>query len=527
MTEEGKNSDEKMTVLGYIKIKDFLEKTKGAVRGKIITDAKDRVYFEDYKWRLSPDGHLLVSRINGSGNEVKIKPVIEIDETLLAFFGLYSGDGAKGSESPTNPGVVKPVISFSQRERNLVRFAVEQFRRLFPGAIHFVFSLGEDSAFFMDGVGLEMLRDHYEGSVPTTPNLSDVHPSLNTADERYIAETRSVDGTNEEYLAFYYFHKDAMQKILTAVKEKHLRDSGVDLKKEDRVTASLRRPFKKGAREPGGSSRSDEMHVGGLNGFGELFLKMLHEIEESIFNDERISTQGLIQWRGKPSKLGEQIDIKQFFRSHNYGALAGERPEFSEEATFLIGKWPRSKKVRLSRAVRIDPLMCYVSGLYLAEGSTPKSSMFAMFNKTVRGLSLGFTTSENISLDLMFRSLQKIFQKEDCVNTWKIKVGSQYFPELVVIGLKNGVPMLRGGASGDGKLRTMEISLSLKPWALEVAPSLTPYQEKYSHVEPTGAGLARIDFSASSSLCKWYFPLLIYSAFGNSIKDPKKGFAHD
>ncbi len=527
MKSTPKKKDEKMTVLGHIKIKEFLERTNGVVRGKIITDAKDRAYFQDYKWRLSPDGYLLVSRKNGSGDEVKIKPIIEIDESLLAFFGLYSGDGAKGSESPKNPGVIKPVISFSQREPNLVRFALEQFRRLFPGSIHFVFSLGEDSAFFMDGIGLRMLRDHYGKSVPATPNLSEVHSPLNAADEKYLAERRSVQGTNEEHLAFYYFHKGTMQEILTAVKENHLKNSGVDLKKADRVTASLRRPFKKGAREPGGSSRSDEMHVGGLNGFGELFLKMLHEIEESIFNDEPVSTQGLIHWSGKPSGVGEQIDIKQFFSAHNYGELAGERPEFSEEATFLIGKWPRSKEVRLNRTVRIDPLMCYVSGLYLAEGSTPKSSMFAMFNKTVGGLSLGFTTSENISLDLMFRSLQKIFQKKDCVNTWKIKVGSQYFPELVVIGLKNGVPMLRGGASGDGKLRTMEISLSLKPWALEVAPSLGPYQEKYSHVEPTGAGLARIDFSASSSLCKWYFPLLIYSAFGNLIKNPKEGFVDD
>ena len=40
-----------------------------------------------------------------------------------------------------------------------------------------------------------------------------------------------------------------------------------------------------------------------------------------------------------------------------------------------------------------------------------------------------------------------------------------------MIGLKNGVPMLRGGRSGDGKLRTMEISTALKPWALETAPA--------------------------------------------------------
>lgn len=516
-----------MSVLGYMKIEDFLDKTKGAVRGKLITDAKDRVYFADYKYRISQDGYLLISRCDGRGDEVKIKPIVELNEGLLAFLGLYSGDGAKGSEDPSNPGIIKPTISFSQREPNLVRFALERFRELFPGAIRFVFSLGEDSAFFMDGVGLEMLRSYYGGSVPSTPALTNVHPNLDDADEKYLAETRMVPGTNEEYLSFYYLHKEAMQEILTSVKENDLNVCGIQLGEEDKVTASLRRPFKKGAREPGGSSRSDEMHVGGLNGFGELFLKMLHEIEDSIYHDVQLSTQGLVEWLGKPSGLGEKIDVRQFFTSHSYGILAGERPGIREEANLLFGKWPRSKQVQLHRLININPLFCYVSGLYLAEGTTPKSSMFSMFEKPARGLKLGFTSSEGVSLDLIFRSLKKLFRMEDCVDAWKIKVGSQYFPELVVIGLKNGVPVLRGGVSGDGKLRTMEISLALKQWALEVAPTLSPFQQKYSHVEPTGAGLARIDFWASSSLCKWYFPLLMYAAFGNHIEDPLGAFVYD
>jgi hypothetical protein len=101
-----------------------------------------------------------------------------------------------------------------------------------------------------------------------------------------------------------------------------------------------------------------------------------------------------------------------------------------------------------------------------------------------------------------------------------VKVGSQYFPELVVIGLKNAVPMLRGGVSGDGKLRTVEISVAIKDWALGVAPSMLPYADKYSHVEPTGAGVARIDMWASPTLCRWFFPLLLYATFGATVTDP-------
>lgn len=202
-----------MSVPGRIRIKQFLEKSKGAVRGTLLTGAKNRTYAADYVWSEDDQGYLTINPINraeGTGDNVKIRSVLEIDENMLAFWGLYSGDGAKGSEDPKDPGIVKPVISFSQREPNLVRFAAEESRRLFPGAIHFVFSLGEDSAFFMDGTGLEMLRQYYDGRVPPTPQLSKVRPNIDDADRRCLAERRSVPGTNEEHLAFYYFHKQAM-----------------------------------------------------------------------------------------------------------------------------------------------------------------------------------------------------------------------------------------------------------------------------------------------------------------------------
>ncbi len=513
-----------MPTLGHIKVKEFLERTQGTVRGYVITDAKYRTFSADYQYREIHDGFLIVSRKDGTGDKVKIKSEIELNEELVSFFGLYSGDGAKGSEDPRNLGVIKPSISFSQREPNLVRFAVDQFRKIFSGGIRFTFSLGEDSAFFMTGEGRNRLRNYYGGDIPKTPPLSIVRQSLNANDKKYLAEIRDVPGTNEDHLAFYYFHKSAMEEILRDVKRRDIEKSGMVLDEADRVTASLRRPFKKGARKPGGSSRSDEIHIGGLNRFGEFFLKMLYEMEDSIQADTWASPQGLIQWIDIPSSIGRDIDVKAFFSSHPYGHLAGDRPEITENFGILEGRWPRSRWLKLKPTLRIDPLFCYVSGLYLAEGSTPKAKMFAMFSQKVTGLSLAFTSSENISLDLMLRALQKLFQKDDCVATWKIKVGSQYFPELVMIGLKSGVPMLRGGRSGDGKLRTMEISTALKPWALETAPALIPFEDKFSHVEPTGAGLARLDFTASTTLCKWFFPLLMFATFGETVEDPSEAF---
>jgi len=514
-------------VFGQIRLAHYLDRVQGQVRGNIVTDAKYRSYAADYQIEKLSNGKIAIQRANGNGARVVLPTEIPLTPDIVSFFGLYSGDGAKGSEDRADPSKIRPAISFSQREPNLVKFAVDCFRHLFTSNIHLTFSLGEDSAYFMDGDGYEALLRHYGGTLPNAHPLSRVRPRPNAADNRYLSETRAQPKSNEEYLAFYYQHKDAMQEILSAVKAQELETSGVTLTESDRVTASLRRPFKKGARHPGGSSRSDEIHVGGLTGLGELFLKILHEIEDSIHRDVGESSQSLILWSEAPSSCGEELTVSDFFSTHPYGTIANERPSIVDTGALLKGKWPRSKLISLQKRFRIDPLFCYVSGLYLAEGSTPKKELFAMYVRRPKSLSFGFTTSEDTSLNLVLRALKRLFKESDCMTFWKVKVGSQYFPELVVIGLKSAVPMLRGGNSGDGKLRTIEISLALKPWALEVAPSLEPYADRFSHVEPTGAGLARVDFSASSVLCRWLFPLMIYATFGELITDPAGEFTNE
>ena len=525
-------------ILGYFHIQDFMSKTNGEVIGRVVTDAKDRVYKRVYKWEDYESDFLMVQRSDGLGDAVRIAKLVPLTEAMISFFGMYSGDGAKGTEDPNEPSRIVPTISFSQKEPNLVRFAVDQFRKLCPGDIRFTFSLGEDSAYFMAGEGLELLQKYYLSQglprIPATQALTSCREQLNDKDREYLAEVRpDVPGTNEDYLAFYYTHKDAMETILTAVKRKDLNDAGVSLLDNDRVTASLRRPFKKGARQLGGTSRSDEMHVGGLNGFGELFLKMLHEIEDSILRDSITSFSGLVEWIGKPSQIGQTIDIRQFFTSNAYGYIDRQRPNWlPDNVDYLVGRWPRSGETKLLKQFQIDPLWCYTSGLYLAEGTTDKAKLFKMFSEKPGSLGLGFTSSEGTSIELMLRTLHRLFPIEECMDAWKVKVGSQYFPELVVTGLKHGVTMLRGGNSGDGKLRTMEISLAIKEWALAVADDplghtsllRQHYTDKFSHVEPTVSGVARIDFWCSSKLCRWYFPLIMFTVFSEIVADPIQGF---
>lgn len=524
-------------ILGQIDARDYLHRVQGRVAGRVLTDAKDRHYRREYEYR-DAGNNLLVRRKDGKGDEVLIPKTIELDEPLVAFFGFYSGDGSKGTEDKNEVGRLIPAVSFCQREKNLVRFAVNQFRRLFPGNIRFTFSLGEDSAYFMAGEGEARLEEYYRqttgAGIPDPLELHAVRPIIEVRDRRYLAEVRpDVPGTNEEHLAFFYQHRDAMKAILVAEKTDDLGRVGIKAAKDLKVTASIRRPFKKGARKMGGSSRADEIHLGGLHGIGELFLKMMHEIEDSVLRDVPTSSQGLVSWTSRPSEIGQSIDTLGFFLNNPFGRFGGERPKkIAPDKEGILGQWRRSSEVLLNSSLRLDPLWCFVAGLYLAEGSVPKGALFRMFREKPGGMAIGFTSSEGASLEMMLRALRQLFPPGDCLRGWKVKVGNQYFPELVLSGLKQGVPMLRGGAKGEGKLRTMEISLSVKEWAISVADdplegqSLlgSEYADRYSHVEPTGAGVARIDFWASSALCRWYFPLLMYTVFSGTVADPAKEF---
>lgn len=85
--------------------------------------------------------------------------------------------------------MIKPSIAFSQKEPNLVKFAVMQFKALFSDNIAFRFSLGEDSAYFMDGDGEDLLKRKYGGRIPKVPDLKVVRPKLNSKDVAYLAES--------------------------------------------------------------------------------------------------------------------------------------------------------------------------------------------------------------------------------------------------------------------------------------------------------------------------------------------------
>jgi hypothetical protein len=522
---------------GQINVLEFLEASIGKVTGQVLTDAKIRWYEAQYEW-VEAGGLLQIWKVTSPNNSFFMPKVIELDFAMTSFFGLYSGDGSKGVDDRSDPSRIRPNISFSQRERTLVKFALNCFEKIFPRGVNFSFTLGEDSAYFMAGQGLERLEAFYlargETEWATPKKLTEVRAHLDSADNRYLGEVREgIAGSSEEHLAFYYQHKDAMENILAQEKAADLAAAGIQLGPHLKAVASLRRPFKKGAREMGRSSRSDELQMTGVGPAGELFLKIMHSIEASLASDLESSDYGLVTWTAKPSTLGHEIKTQDFFATSPWGQINNSRPAFEPSSPgWIVGRFPAASEVKLKQNLKLNLLWAYVSGLYLAEGSTPKSELFTMFTGPLRSPALGFTSSEGTSIELLLRVLRSIFDADKVVTSWKVKVGNQYFPELVVVGIKNAVPMLRGGNSGDGKLRTMEISLAIKSWALEVASSDLPnvsllaseYAEKFSHVEPTGAGVARIDVTASAALCRWFFPIMMFCVFQELVSDPTTGF---
>lgn len=511
-------------ILGYIDF-DVLIGVNSTVKisGNVISDAKIRSYSREYTIKTEDNSeYISIRRSNNTGDTWVTPKRIPLTRELIAFFGLYSGDGSKGTEVPPGSGILKlNNVSFEQREINIIKFSMEQFRYLFGSTIGFNFSLGEDSAIFYSGDYLDLLKNYYGGSIPKTKPLPE--SALSEKDQKYLKEKRTFQTNNvEEDLSFYFTHKKAMQAILTSKKNEELASANINLSPTDKVTASLRRPFKKGSRNYGKGSRSDSMRINGTNGLGEIFLYILHSIEDSILKNIKTSENNLIKWNGLPNEFGQKINTVDFFKENIYGKINNERPIITEHEDYILGQWSnRSNKVKLAKSFTYSPKLAYVSGLYLAEG-TDHDKMISMYRKNVSSLNFSFTSSEDQSLSIVLTQLEEIIKTDNVVHTWKIKVGSQYFAELCSISNKLNIPLLRGGRKGQGKLKTIEVSIAIRDWGIHTCPTMKNYISRFSHVEPTGAGVARIDFSCSSSICKWIFPIFMSTVFSNIVTNPEK-----
>ena len=93
-------------ILGHLNIEAFLTQTRGEVTGRVITDAKDRVYQQILMPGLMrATGFLMFGReLMAQGDTVKVARRVALDEALIAFFGLYMAATAQRAlKLPTCP----------------------------------------------------------------------------------------------------------------------------------------------------------------------------------------------------------------------------------------------------------------------------------------------------------------------------------------------------------------------------------------------------------------------------------------
>ena len=174
------------------------------------------------------------------------------------------------------------------------------------------------------------------------------------------------------------------------------------------------------------------------------------------------------------------------------------------------------KTFNVPKIVPLTALVCLFAGLYLAEGSTPKSKVFAYDKERAGDLVMALTASEDDTLSVCMRAISSIINSSlGEVRTWRLKIGAKYYPEAVTLGNKSGVPMLRRGPKGQGAVSSFETVEACKSWALTAMPSLKKVADRFDHLELTGGGIPRVDIFYDDAIA-----VFLFSIMKNLVVDP-------
>ena len=520
--------------LGYIDIARFLEDCRGLVIFELFdsgTFRRGRGHFTHS--RVSGD-KVVIRALDHRGREISEITVgnpILLTPATIAFLGLYLGDGAKAAR----PGA-SGIISFSQREPHLANFVRSQFIDIFGETISFTHRVNEDALFFMtDEMRHTLTNLRHElleqgKDVMTDAQLAEyLKRDLNEVITEQKASTRRAAqkhaqkpslAKHRKYLVEFFANRSLMNEYLRRKKLQELEASGTPLGPNDRIAVNVRLPGVKGSREEGKSSRSDELDVEGLSLFRPIFLKMLEDVLHSIEkNKSQVFVDGSsnpwIVWEGPPHTCGKfSISTGTYTKESESVCSAtsrGDKKRYSVHR--LHGKLRLSKGSRyafeIPETLTFTPLICAFIGLYLAEGNTAKYKIFEFFEKRTTGLALGFTGSEETTLSICINAMKRLFiGKQGMVDYWRIKVGSKYFAETVTVGNKIGSPILRRGSKGQGAASGFEVVEALKKWALATIPSLVQFEERFDHVEYTGAGIPRVDIFYPNAASIYLFAIM-------------------
>lgn len=515
--------------VGVIKPNDLLNATDGIISGQLIHDGKKRRYEREYYHREVDDG-VEISNNEDFEDSITLPKEVQLTLPQVAFFGMYAGDGSKGSESRSGD-TVRMTLSFSQKNPVLSLFAVRSIKQIF-GEVPTKFDIAVDSAYFLDKK--EMLQDYREELLDRGVDESELEPDIDldnfeaemsAADRRYIenrgrGEAAIEDEDEaEEVLRWWYRNKPVMRYWLEEDKKEQLENYDIDLGPEDEIYGNTRRPFVKGARVPGQASRTDDTSFPTLSNFAEFFVHLVEGVEASIIDNQQVwIEEGVqwIEWNHEPVANPEhELDIESFIQDSQYckyvtdgGDVRRHQIKDRGSNTLTINK-PYGSRFTVPQSVELSLQIAFAAGLYFAEGDTPKEVIagsremgkyYEEPDATAR-MALGFNSSTNDPIKSVLRALEQLFPnfEEEVMSRWKLKIGSAYERETVAVGEKLGQTFSRRGTKGQGKSRSLALGHALLPWTLSVLPCLEDYSEYFSHIEPTGAGIPRVDLSFAGS----------------------------
>jgi hypothetical protein len=518
--------------LGFVDVSQLLDDTKGKVEFSLFDSGTIRKGSSIYEYEnIGKDRLRVWSRdINGKRAEsIVVHRLISLVPQTILFFGLYIGDGVKAAR----PGS-KGVLSLSQREPHISGFARSQFVKLFGSALRFTHSVNEDGLFFMSHEmrtrlsairhkllddGKKVMNDSaFEAYLKRDLDdiINEQAPTMKTAIGKY--KRKRLFGEFGKYLPEFFANRPFMDRYLKEIKVKELEESGNPLAPNDTISVNVRLPGVKGAREPGKSSRSDELTVDGMGPFRALFLRILSDTYSSIAeNQATVSVDGSqtpwIRWKGPP----HSASICRFKSAEYLRASRSARKVMARTIRrYKVVEGPSRNRVltgsesfEVPKVIGLTPLVCLFAGLYLAEGATPKSKLFHYSDERVGGLGVALTASEDDTLSVCMNSISSLVVSDfGKVQAWRLKIGAKYFPEAATVGNKIGVPVLRRGPKGQGAASAFELVEAVSEWARKAMPSLEGVSKRFDHLEYTGAGIPRVDIFYDDSIAVFLFSIM-------------------
>lgn len=463
------------SIMAHYELLALLKATGGNVSGLLVDAGMRREFSGQFEYALDGASHLLLRPRSTRGNQVLRLPTrIPLGPETLAFLGLYSGDGNKTG-----------AVGIAQRNVELLEAACRGLQKLFGTDVPLAVNLLNDTRYFM--------RPEHRALVEAAGLRQEDLPSLKATlvpevlREQLFAEFRS------EVSSF---------PILSSITAHSCTVSPL-----------------KGARSPGEDSREYIVNIQKSGWLLPLVLRIIEDVNGSLTSDTplvEVNGVPVLQWPSAPSELSFcSVDLLEHTQRSplcRWFTASGEERRYDLHETSpgtLKDRSPRSRLV-CHRTAALGPITSYAAGLYLAEGTSDKHVLLHFNESACAGstVALSFNSSENSSLTVFLNSLQECLGSAGgAISSWKVKVGSQYMYEMQVIGEFFQSPMVRQGPKGQGKSRSCVQAGLVRDWFLKEFSALGGADVHFSHIEYTGAGIARVQVDCSSTPARLLFSL--------------------